>query len=67
MPGYETGINKRQLSLFRLSPQFINIHAHWWLRSVWSATFACRVGFYGNASNASASDSLGVRPLSLIH
>ena len=67
MPGYETGINKRQLSLFRLSPQFINIRAYWWLRSVRSATTACNVGSSGDADNHSASTSRGVRPLSLIH
>ena len=67
MPGYETGINKRQLSLFRLSPQFINIRADWWLRSVRSATNACNVHANGNANNNSASNSRGVRPLSLIH
>ena len=66
MPGYETGINKRQLSLFRIAPQFINIRASWWLRSVYSAASACRVATYGNAVNLSASDSNGVRPLSLI-
>jgi len=67
MPGYETGINKRQLSLFRLAPQFINIRANWWLRSVRSATDACHVNNTGYASSNSASYSLGVRPLSLIH
>ena len=66
MPGFETGINKRQLSLFRLSPQFINIRAYWWLRGVRSAATACRVGYDGYAGNASASYSTGVRPLSLI-
>lgn len=67
MPGYETGINKRQLSLFRLAPQFINIRAYWWLRSVRSATSACVVHATGFAYNTSASYSCGVRPLSLIH
>lgn len=63
--GFEVGMNKRQLSLFQLSPQFINIHATWWLRSVCSATDACTVG-YGCANTAGVSYSLGLRPLSLI-
>ena len=33
------------------------------LRSVYSATYACLVGLGGDAFGASASDSLGVRPL----
>ena len=66
MPGYEAGINKRQLSLFRIAPQFINIRAYWWLRSVCSATYACGVDYGGYADHLSASYSLGVRPLSLI-
>lgn len=64
--GYEIGINKRQLSIFRLDPTFCNIRAHWWLRSVTSATRACDVNANGNADTNSASPSLGVRPLSLI-
>lgn len=64
--GYEVGMNKRQLSLFRLSPQLNNIRADWWLRSVRSATNACVVGYYGHANSAGASASAGVRPLSLI-
>ena len=66
MPGYETGINKRQLSLFRISPQFINIRADWWLRSVYSAASACYVAITGYANGYGASTSFGVRPLSLI-
>lgn len=64
--GFETGINKRQLSLFRLSPQFINIRAYWWLRGVYSASTACFVAHYGYAHYNGASASIGVRPLSLI-
>jgi hypothetical protein len=66
MPGYETGINKRQLSLFRLSPQFINIRDNWWLRNVATATNACFIRTAGFANATNASDSYGVRPLSLI-
>ena len=66
MPGYETGINKRQLSLFRIAPQFINIRALWWLRSVYSAAAACTCDGFGYSDYGSASVSIGVRPLSLI-
>lgn len=64
--GYEVGISKRQLSLFRLAPQFVNIRAGWWLRSVHSAATAAKVDGSGYAGNGGASYSLGVRPLSLI-
>ena len=66
MPGYEAGINKRQLSLFRISPQFINTRAAWWLRSVYSAATACDCHYGGDSGNYGASNSYGVRPLSLI-
>ena len=64
--GYEVGMSKRQLSLFRLAPQFANIRADWWLRSVLSATSAALVTGLGHAPTGGASLSLGVRPLSLI-
>ena len=64
--GHEVGISKRQLSLFRLAPQFMNIRAYWWLRSVDSATGAAFVGSFGAATSDGASGSIGVRPLSLI-
>ena len=64
--GYEVGISKRQLSLFRLAPQFVNIRALWWLRSVYSAPYAAFVGANGPASYSGAGSSFGVRPLSLI-
>lgn len=63
--GYEVGADKSQLPIFRLRPDFANIRAAWWLRSVSSATNACLV-IYGSASYRSASTSIGVRPLSLI-
>ena len=64
--GYEIGHAKRQLSLFRHNPQMMNIRASYWLRSVYSATRACIVPNGGSADYSSASDSFGVRPLSLI-
>ena len=64
---YEVGINKRQLSIFRLNPDFMNIRAAWWLRSVNSASNVCCVDRNGHAGSSSASvASVGVRPLSLI-
>ena len=64
--GYEVGIEKFQLALFRLFPELLNIRALWWLRSVYSAANAANVNSLGYANYNSASPSLGVRPLSLI-
>ena len=64
--GYEVGADKSQLPIFRLRPDFANIRAHWWLRSVASATDAANVYGGGGADDYGASNSLGVRPLSLI-
>ena len=64
--GYEVGISKRQLSLFRLAPQFVNIRENWWLRSVYSATDAALVGIYGHIGYNGGNYSYAVRPLSLI-
>ena len=60
--GYEVGIDKWQLAIFRLYPQFANTRAAWWLRSVNSAAHAARVDNTGNAYYTGASDALGVRP-----
>lgn len=64
--GHEVGADKSQLPIFRLRPDFANIRAAWWLRSVHSATNACFVGTNGDADPIGASYSFGVRPLSLI-
>ena len=61
-PGYETGIDKCQIKLFQERPDLITTRAHWWLRSVVSATFFARVSFNGLAISAVASDAYGVRP-----
>lgn len=60
--GYETGIDKGQLPLFALEPSRITNRADWWLRSVSSAAAFCLVAAGGNASDAGASYSVGVRP-----
>lgn len=64
--GFEVGTDKFQLSIFALNRNFANIRAHWWLRSVWSATHAAYVGAGGYANNPSASYADGVRPRFLL-
>ena len=61
-PGYETGIDKSQLSLFRVKPSLITSRAWYWLRNVVSASGFAAVGYYGSALAGSASNALGVRP-----
>ena len=63
---YEDGHGQRQLSIFRLKSDFMYTRAHWWLRSVASATSACFVFRYGYAANGTTSTARPVRPLSLI-
>lgn len=63
---YEVGHSARQLDLFRVDPAFKYTRAHWWLRSVHSATGAAIVGWNGYAYRGNASNVFGVRPLSLI-
>ena len=70
--GYETGIDKRQLSLFKLDQSKIvarndNNERYWyWLRDVVSSSSFALVGNYGHASSGNASLALGVRPAFLI-
>ena len=66
--GYEVGESKQQLALFKLAPEWVNIRAGWWLRTVSTraAGHAAVVAEYGNANSYAASYSYGVRPLSLI-
>ena len=67
MPGYETGISKRQFSLFRLSSQFVNIRTTYWLRTVRPNGGISNVSLYGLANFYRASSAaLGVRPFALI-
>ena len=61
-PGFETGIDKTQLALFRAKPSLITNRATWWLRGVVSAADFALVDGYGGASGGSASCGLGVRP-----
>lgn len=62
------GIGNKQLSLFRLAPQFLHTRQNYWLRDICSSSsFACVSGC-GDAIRRPASGSwFGVRPLFLIH
>lgn len=61
--GYNTGIDKSQLSLFQARPDLITIRQHWWLRDVQSAAHFCGVTSDGYANFWNASTSLDVRPV----
>ena len=71
--GYETGSDKKQLSLFKLDQSKIvalndaGSRQTWWLRDVVSASYFAFVYGSGFAFNGNASDSLGVRPAFLIY
>lgn len=71
--GYETGIDKSQLSLFRLDPSKIiarddnNARYWYWLRDVVSSSYFADVSNGGSANVNSASGAVGVRPAFLIY
>ena len=71
--GYETGIDKSQLSLFRLNSSKIiarndNNERFWyWLRDVVSSSNFASVTDYGLADHNGASNANGVRPAFLIY
>lgn len=71
--GYETGIDKSQLSLFRLDPSKIiarddnNARYWYWLRDVVSSSGFADVAGNGIAGNHDASAAGGVRPAFLIY
>lgn len=71
--GYETGIDKSQLSLFKHKPDLIVAlndagSRYWyWLRDVVSSSGFAYVGTNGTANYDSASYSSGVRPAFLIY
>lgn len=71
-PAYETGIDKSQLSLFKLNPSKIialndaGARYWYWLRDVVSASYFAYVDYDGGATNGGASYSGGVRPAFLI-
>lgn len=55
-------VEKGQLPLFALAPEFICNRVSWWLRDVITAAYFAFVSDYGCASYNGASGSLGVRP-----
>lgn len=71
--GYETGIDKSQLSLFKHKPDLIVAlndagSRYWyWLRDVVSSSTFAGVNNSGTAANNGASTSCGVRPAFLIY
>jgi hypothetical protein len=60
--GYDVGIDKEQLALFRHDVSCLTIRAGWWLRSVYSSTGFAFVFINGVADLSAASASFGVRP-----
>lgn len=61
--GYEVASEMTQLPLFFFKPEHITNRAHWWLRSVTSASNFAFVGSEGYAGNGNASATwVGVRP-----
>ena len=66
--GYETGVERGQLELFSLYPEFIQKQRPlYWLRSNSSGSSFCNVSGYGHATDYSASGPLGVRPYACIY
>ena len=71
--GYETGIDKSQLSLFKHKPDLIVTlndagSRYWyWLRDVVSSSYFALVGSGGSAYSDGAGSSGGVRPAFLIY
>ena len=61
--GYDVGIDKCQLPLFALAPQYICNRADWWLRDVDSSASFARVNDHGYANlNSASNEGIGVRP-----
>lgn len=61
--GYNIGVDKSQLPLFRLNPRMINTRQSYWLRDVVSVSHFAYASLNGNAYYGSASDARGVRPV----
>lgn len=60
--GYDVGIDKEQLALFRHDHSRIVNRSYQWLRSVYSSLGFAIVGGYGDVDGSGASHSFGVRP-----
>ena len=64
--GYEVGADKFQFAICALQRNFVDTRANWWLRSVYSASYAALVGNYGYAVHLSPASASGVRPRFLL-
>ena len=64
--GYEVGVDKWQFALFKNNRARVNIRAYWWLRSVYSATYACNIYNSGYAYPNYTASAYGVRPRFLL-
>jgi hypothetical protein len=60
--GFDVGIDKEQLALFRHDVSRLTTRSSWWLRSVYTAAFFSVVDGRGNSNAYGASYSYGVRP-----
>ena len=60
--GYNAGVDKSQLPLFRARPDLISSEENCWARDVGSRTEFAYIGSSGSAGVTSASASFGVRP-----
>ena len=65
--GYDTGIDKSQIALFKARHDLIVNRQSYWLRDVQSAAYACHVVNNGYASCWNASGVFGVRPAVLVY
>ncbi len=68
--GYDVGIDNRQYAIFQLKPEFINsyenVRFHYWLKSVFVASWFAGVGSTSESGGWDASRTFGVRPRFLI-
>lgn len=64
--GYEVGTDKFQFAICALQRNFVDTRAAWWLRSVYSASYAAHVTGAGDANNTGPANAHGVRPRFLL-
>jgi len=60
--GYDVGIDKEQLALFRHDVSRLTTRANWWLRSIDSSAYFASIRGLGMADSRNPSYSYGVRP-----
>lgn len=60
---YRYTINKKQLALASIAPEYVNIRVTYWLRDVVSSALVANVYGHGYTNYDGASISLGVRPV----